>query len=502
MLEQPEQLQLELKNIKKAYPGVIALDDVSISFRKGEVHAIAGENGAGKSTLIKIIAGAISPDEGEIQVGDKTFSVMNPSLSKKEGIQVIYQEFNLIPSLSVAENIFLGDFIGNGITINRKEMISRTKEIFNRLKITIDPLTPVEDLSVAYQQLVEIAKAVSKEVKVLIMDEPSAPLTKAEVDTMFHIVKKLKDEGVLIIYISHKLEEIFEICDRITVMRDGKKIETKNIDEIDRDELIHLMVGRELKETFPPRKPVLGEKILEARKLTGNGVKDISFHLSKGEILGICGLVGSGRTEMVRMLFGAEEKESGEVLINNKPVSITSPEDAIKLGIGLIPEDRKSQGALLDLSIKWNISMSSLKKISRGTVIRKKEENTSAVNYKESLRIKTPSLEQLVKNLSGGNQQKVIIAKWLMTNSNIIIFDEPTRGIDVGAKQEIYKLINKLTDEGLSIIMISSEMEEVLGMADRILVLAEGKIAGELSREEFNQDTIFEYASGMRKTEE
>jgi ribose transport system ATP-binding protein len=485
---------LSLKNITKRYPGVVAIDGVSIDFQKGEVHALLGENGAGKSTLIKTISGAISPDEGSIRFGDNTYTKMTPHLSKSEGVAVIYQEFNLVDSLSAAENICLGERTGR--FVDRKQMAEKAKDIFRQFNIDLDPNVLVRDMQTGQQQIVEIAKAVSKDVKILVMDEPSAPLSVAEVECMFQIVRKLKERGVTVIYISHRIEELFRISDRVTVMRDGKYIDTKITKETNRKELIGLMVGRELKESYPSRQIQPSEVILEARNISGNGDKDISFSLKKGEILGFAGLLGAGRTELVRVIYGADRKDGGELLLEGKPINIRSPKEAIEHGIGLIPEDRKQQGCFLNMDIKWNISFAILKKISKTFIVNRKEEDKVAEEYKQLLKIKTPTLMQHVRNLSGGNQQKVVLAKTLATNSKVLIFDEPTRGIDVGAKQEIYNLMCELANQGIAIIMISSDMEELLGMSDRIIVLSEGKMSGEVSKSEFSQDYILDLASG------
>lgn len=486
---------LSLKNITKRYPGVVAIDNVSIDFYKGEVHALIGENGAGKSTLIKTISGAISPDEGSICFSNKVYSQMTPHLSKNEGVEVIYQEFNLVDSLSAAENICLGEKTGK--LVDSEQMIKKARNIFKQFNIDIDPNTLVRDLKTGQQQIVEIAKAVSKNVKILVMDEPSAPLSVAEVECMFEIIGKLKEQGVTIIYISHRIEELFRISDRVTVMRDGQYIETKNTKETSRKELIGLMVGRELKESYPSTKNIFNDVILEVKNLSGNGDTDISFKLKKGEILGFAGLLGAGRTELVRVIFGADKKDGGEVLFEGKPIKIKRPQDAIKCGIGLIPEDRKQQGCFLSMDIKRNISFTILKQISKMFIVDIKKENELAEKYSNLLKIKTPSLLQNVINLSGGNQQKVVLAKSLAAESKVLIFDEPTRGIDVGAKQEIYNLMCRLADEGIGIIMISSDMEELLGMSDRIIVLSEGRIAGEVYKPDFKQDYILDLASGI-----
>jgi ribose transport system ATP-binding protein len=487
---------LSLRDIVKQYPGVLALDKVSLDFVEGEVHALLGENGAGKSTLIKVIAGAIEPDAGVIHIAGQDYAKMTPHLARGLGVEVIYQEFNLVPSMSVAENIFLGDKTGRGLLVDTKVMVNRAKEVFTQFNIEIDPNALVRDLPSAQQQIVEIAKAVSKNVRLLIMDEPTAPLTVSEVESMFEIVRRLKQNGVTIIYISHRLEEIFRIADKVSVLRDGRYIATRRTQETNRKELISLMVGRELKENYPARQHTPREVALDVRSLCGNGDVDISFSLHKGEILGFSGLVGAGRTELARVIFGAEPAESGEIFLEGKLVRIKSPQDAINLGIGLIPEDRKNQGVFLDMDIKWNISFSKVRRLSRHTVVDQRQETAVAEKYRDLLNIKTPSLGQKVKNLSGGNQQKVVLAKSLAAESKVLIFDEPTRGIDVGAKQEIYNLMRELANDGIAIIMISSDMEELLGMSDRIIVLSEGRVAGEVAREQFSQDLILDLASG------
>lgn len=492
---------LELKHITKLYPGVVALNDVSLNIRRGEVHALVGENGAGKSTLIKTCSGAIAPTKGEIVINGKSFSRMTPLTSVQNGIGVIYQEFNLVGDLSVAENIFLGRAIRKGIVIDRKAMEAESKKILDSFHIDINPSTLVKRLSVGYQQLVEIAKAVSQNAQVLIMDEPSAPLTDNEVESMFAIVDQLKANGVTIIYISHRLEEIFRLSDRVSILRDGEYVTTLQTSETNKDELIRYMVGRQLKEVYPARSKrcIQKEVGFEAVDVTGNGDENVSFRIHKGEVLGLGGLVGAGRTEFAEMIFGIREKTSGKFLLNGKEVHPHSPKEAISLGIGLIPEDRKKNGVLLGMSIENNINMPIYPRISRGIVIDQKKEKEIAEQYREEISIKTPTLDQLVKNLSGGNQQKVILAKWLAANSDFLIFDEPTRGIDVSAKQEIYTLINSLVEQGKTVLMISSEMEELMGMSDRIVILSEGHMTGELSKEEFNQETILKLASKERK---
>lgn len=488
---------LELKHITKLYPGVVALNDVSLEVRRGEILALVGENGAGKSTLIKTCSGAITPTQGEIVINGKSFTGMTPQTSEQNGIGVIYQEFNLVGDLSVAENIFLGRAIRKGMVIDLKAMERESKKILDSLNIKINPKTLVKTLSVGYQQMVEIAKAVSQNAKLLIMDEPSAPLTSAEVEAMFAIVDKLKAGGVSITYISHRLDEIFRLADRITILRDGQYVTTLNTDETNKDELVKYMVGRQLTEVYPKRDEICvkDEVIFEAVNVSGNGDKNISFKIHRGEVLGLGGLVGAGRTEFAELMFGMRPKTAGKFIFKGKEISPKTPKDAIELGIGLVPEDRKKEGALLGMSIRCNINMPIYQRISKGTVINEKKEEEIAQTYRKEISIKTPTLDQLVKNLSGGNQQKVILAKWLAADSELLIFDEPTRGIDVGAKQEIYTLINHLVEQGKTVLMISSEMEELMGMSDRILILAEGNMTGELNKSEFNQERIMQLAS-------
>ena len=486
---------LSVQGITKYYPGVTALDHVSIDFRKGEVHALCGENGAGKSTLIKAIAGALVPDEGTITIDGKEHKSLTPYGASQEGVAVIYQEFNLLESMSVKENICFGHYKGN--LVDYKQMTADAKKILDEMDVKLDLEAKVRDLPSSQKQLVEIAKSISRNAKILIMDEPSAPLSVNETEKMFDIVRRLKAQGVTIIYISHRLEEIFEIADRVTVLRDGKFIGTKDVKDTTIKELISKMVGRELTGDYPARTKPVGETILSVKHLYGNGDEDISFDLHRGEILGLGGLVGAGRTELVRCIFGADPMESGEIEVNGKKVSIKSPQDAIRQGLGLIPEDRKLQGCFLLKTIKWNNSISNLKDLEKNHVIDEKKETEQAEKYQKVLNIRTPSILQMVKNLSGGNQQKVVLAKTLATNSEIVIFDEPTRGIDVGAKQEIYLLMRQMADEGKGILMITSDMPELLGMADRIIVLHDGRISGELKREEYTQDRVLELASGL-----
>ncbi len=488
----------EVKHLSKYYAGVKALDDVSLGFRRGEVHALAGENGAGKSTLIKAITGAIEPTAGEIVVEGESFCKLNPIEAIGKGIAAIYQEFTLVPHLTVAENIFFGKEIAKNGFVNRKAMNDQVKKLLDEMGIDLNPASYVCDLGVAYQQIVEILKAVSSNSKILIMDEPTAPLTNQETEMLFRIIAKLRERNTTIIFITHRMEEMFKICDRVSVMRDGKYIITKDIADITMRELVSYMVGRELGEDYPPRKTPLGDVVMEVQGLTNDKVHDVSFKLRKGEILGFGGLVGAGRTEVMQAVFGADPIESGKVVLNGKQLKITDPGSALEQGIGLIPEDRKNQGVLLGLSVKENVTFSSLRQAMIGPFVDDKKDAKIADEYIQKLRIKTPSVHQLVKNLSGGNQQKVVLAKMLATRCDVIIFDEPTRGIDVGAKQEIYNLMRHLVEvERKSVIMVSSEMPELIGMSDRILVMRHGRIAGEIGREDFSQELIFHYASGL-----
>lgn len=488
---------LELYDITKLYPGVVALDNVSLSVERGTVHALIGENGAGKSTLIKAVAGAIDIDSGYFVIDGKRFDKLTPLTAINSGVAVIYQEFNLVPSLSVAENIFLGEKVGGRVVPDFEQMHARSKEIFGKFNIDIDTHQMVERLSTGQMQMVEIAKSISKDAKIIIMDEPSASLSANEVQYLFKIIRQLKAEGVTIIYISHRLDELFEISDRVTVLRDGKYVDTLETKNTNRSELINLMVGRELAESYPKRRNELGEVVLEAKHLSGNGVYDINLELKKGEVLGLGGLVGAGRTELAKLIFGAAKKEKGDLIINGKVSYFKSPGDSVQCGIGLIPEDRKREGVVLDYPIDWNISIMSLKRLSKFGIVDRAAVRALSDKYFNELKIISPSEKQLVKNLSGGNQQKVVLAKVLAAETDIIIFDEPTRGIDVGAKQEIYHIMNDLAEKGISIIMISSDMEELLGMSDRIVVLHEGRITGEISKSEFSQNRVLELASGF-----
>jgi ribose transport system ATP-binding protein len=484
-----------LKNITKDYPGVKALDNVSISFEKGEVHALVGENGAGKSTFIKTISGAIRPTSGTIILEGKEYPYLEPSRAIELGVAVVYQEMIQFEAMSVADNIFMGT--DEGLVLNDKQRCEKAKELLKEFDSDIDPNALIRSLSMANRQIVELTKAMVRNAKIIIMDEPTASITVAEQEKLYKLVHKLKENGVTVIYISHRLEELFEICDRVSVLRDGQYVTTVPMNEIDKGGLIKYMVGRELTSTYPEKKPASDEVILEARNVSGNGVSDISFQLHRGEILGFAGLVGAGRTELMEVIYGAAKKENGQVLIKGNEVNVSSPKEGMKAGIGLIPEDRKYQGCFLTKPIYWNISISNMEHLSNATVMDHTKEMQVAADYKEKLRIKTPNLIQHVGGLSGGNQQKVVIAKAMAADPDILIFDEPTRGIDIGARHEIYMLMKELAEQGKGILMVSSDMEELLGMSDRLIILHEGSMTGEISKNEFNQELVLNKASGL-----
>lgn len=488
---------LSLRGITKAFPGVKALDNISLDFHEGEVHSICGENGAGKSTLMKILSGVYSLDEGEIYINGQKEIIKNPLDALNKGQSIIFQEFNLVDALSIAENIFLGRVANKkGTWIDWKKINQQARELMLRVGYDIDPSTLIKDLSVAEKQMVEIAKALSYNSKVIIMDEPSSTLTTNEVEKLIKIINDLRNDGVTVIYISHKLEEVMAISDRVSIMRDGKMICTHDISNVTTDMIVEAMVGRSVDQSYPKRPSSPGEDApiaLESRKLNRNGVfHDISFQLRKGEILGFAGLVGSGRTEIARAVFGADKLDSGETFVNGEKVSISSPKVAISKGLALLTEDRKSQGLHLHMPLSQNISSANLNAVVKGLFLNRKIEKSACNEYIRTLAIKTPSSEQKAVNLSGGNQQKVVLAKWLFANSDIIILDEPTRGIDVGAKMEIYNLMNEAVAQGKSIIMISSELPELLAMSDRVVVIYEGMLKGTLVGDEITAENIMQ----------
>lgn len=488
---------LKVNHISKYYSGVKALDDVSFEIRRGEMHALCGENGAGKSTLIKILTGAIKPTKGDFEFDGVTYQEMNPARAMEAGIRAIYQEFTLVPYLSVADNLFYGREPHKGIIRDAKKTEEETRKLCESIGISLNPRMKVESLGIAQQQIVEILKAVSNHARFFIMDEPTAPLTVNETETFFKIIRQLKEDGATIIFISHRLEEVFELCDRVTVFCDGKYVVTKDIGDVNKKQLISYMVGRELGDSYPAGGMGSEENILEVKGLTNVHLHNVNFSLKKGEVLGFGGLIGAGRTEMARAIFGADKIQAGEIILKGRKYQPTDPAHALKNGVGLIPEDRKNQGLIMGMSVRGNTTISILKQmVSRHISLNKKKELECCRKYIKELKIKTPSENQMVKNLSGGNQQKVVLAKMMAADCDVLIFDEPTRGIDVGAKQEIYALMREITSRGKSIIMISSEMPELIGMSDRIIIMSNGCVAGELSNSEFSQETILEYASG------
>ena len=491
---------LSMKKIDKRFTGVHALRQVDFDLEEAEIHALVGENGAGKSTLMKVLIGINTKDSGEIHYLGHQFNPRDPRHALEMGIGIIHQELNMMDHLTVAENIFIGresTRIG-GILLDKREQTRRAEELFRRLKMNIDPGEPLGRLTVGKQQMVEIAKAVSHRLRILILDEPTAALTDAEIDELFTIMRDLASRGVGMIHISHRLDEIHRIADRVTVLRDGERVDTKLTSEVTRQQIINMMVGRVIYEQPKTRSSVApgAPVVLRVNRLNaGKLVRDVSFDLREGEILGMAGLMGSGRTETARAIFGADEVQSGTIEVRGRRVSIRSPEDAVVNGIGYLSEDRKRFGLAVNLSVRDNLAMATYDRFQSGMFINASSVRKVTEEYVERLSIKTPSLEQLLRNLSGGNQQKVVIAKWLIRNCDILIFDEPTRGIDVGAKSEIYTLMNELTREGKSIIMISSELPEILRMSDRMVVMCEGRLTGELPIEGASQEAIMEYAT-------
>lgn len=486
---------LTLKNITKEFPGVKALDDVTINIERGTIHGLVGENGAGKSTLIKILAGIYQPNKGEIILDGKPCRFNSPIEARRAGISVVHQEIKLAEPLSVAENMFLGNVqLKNGL-VDWKGMRRRAREIVEDLGMDIDINAQVSSLTVAKKQIVEIMHAINNNSRILIMDEPSAVLTDRELEVMFRIVKQLRDEGITIIYISHRLDEIFGLCSNVSVLRDGCHIDTIPVASVDRQGLINMMVGREMGQEYPKEVGNVGGTILEVKNLSRGILQDISFEVKSGEVFGISGLVGAGRTELARAILGIDKPESGEVYVRGKKVHYRTFADAIRDGLGLIPEDRKLQGLVQIMSVKRNTTLVNMKRVLRAGVISGSLEEKLSKEYADKLHVVTPSMETEVQYLSGGNQQKVVIAKWLFQNSEILFLDEPTRGIDVGAKAEIYRLINRMAKEGKTIIMISSEMPELLGMCDRIMVMHEGHKMGELNAAEATQAKIMALCS-------
>ena len=491
-------LILSMKGITKSFSGVAALKNAALDLKAGEVVALMGENGAGKSTLMKILTGIYSKDSGEIQYMGQEVCFKGPAESEEAGISIVHQELNMMNDLTVAQNLFIGREEMNGFLIDDKKMNEKARELFKVLKIDINPAEKIGNLTVGKQQMVEIAKAISSKAKVIIFDEPTAALTDSEIEELFKVIRDLKKQGTGMVYISHRMDEINVISDRVIVMRDGEYVGTLITKECSKDDIIKLMVGRAIFGEPKTASNVAKDApvVLKCENLNrGKAVKDVSFELRKGEILGFSGLMGAGRTEVARLIFGADKKDSGKIFINGKEVTINTPEDAVAHGIGYLSEDRKRYGLIVDKSVEENTVISSLNDFVKGIFIDKAKSKEVSKKYVESLKTKTPSVSQLVKKLSGGNQQKVVIAKWLVRNSDILIFDEPTRGIDVGAKSEIYALMEKLAKEGKSIIMISSELPEVLRMSDSVIVMCEGRITGILDIAEANQEVIMQSAT-------
>lgn len=492
---------VSMKDICKSFPGVKALDHVQFELRSGEVMALLGENGAGKSTLMKILSGVYTRDSGSLEIFGKEYGDLTPKQAQEAGVAIIHQELNMCKHLSVAENMFLGREKTKGIVLANGDMEAEASRILNDLKIDIDPKQVVGELPVSKQQMVEIAKALSVNARILIMDEPTSALTAKEIDDLFRIIKDLRSKGCGIVYISHRLEELQHIVDRVTIMRDGQYITSMNFKDTTMDQIIANMVGREIKEQFPRESCKKGEKILEVKGLNaGRMVRDINFALYEGEIVGFAGLMGAGRTETTRAIFGVDPKDSGEIILEGKTLKITNPNDAIRAGIVLAPEDRKKDGLCTKLSIRHNIALPNLDILcNKLGVVSSKKEDQMCDEAVENLKIKTPNVDINAGNLSGGNQQKVVVGKWLARNSKVVIFDEPTRGIDVAAKVEIYNLMNELKKQGIAVMFVSSEMPEVMGIADRIIVMCDGRITGELDARNTTQNEILTLATQFEK---
>lgn len=492
---------INMSGICKSFSSNQVLNEVSFELGNGEIHALMGENGAGKSTLMKILSGIHTKDSGSIVVDGEEQHFKTIRDSERCGIHVIHQELNILPDLSVAENLFLGKELTYGFGImKRGEMRRQAHELLCKLGLDIDPRTRAGDLSVGKQQLVEIAKAIASDAKYIVMDEPTAALTDREIQTLFETVRELKNKGISFVYISHRMEEIFAICDRITILRDGEYVGVRNIPETSFDEIVAMMVGRELGERFPERQANIGEVKLSVNHLSANhAFEDVSFDLRKGEVLVLAGLMGSGRTEVAEAIFGHRKIRQGDIHIDGKQVKINNPIQAMKHKIGFVTEDRKTEGLVLDFSIQDNIMLTNFDKTCRLGVTQPKDEQRFVQKFIEQLAIRTPNAQLAAKSLSGGNQQKVVLAKWLGTEPDILILDEPTRGVDIGAKKEIYTIINQLAEAGVAILMISSELPEVIGMADRVLVMHEGRITGEVTKDNMTQETIMHYATGGEK---
>ncbi|WP_088255806.1 sugar ABC transporter ATP-binding protein [Fimbriiglobus ruber] len=494
----PAQPLLEMHGVEKSYPAVRALRGVSLDLFPGEVLAVMGENGAGKSTLIKVLAGAIVPDAGRVCIGGQDVALGDPVTARNAGVAVIYQEFSLVPALSAADNIFLGREPSRVGWLNKGDEHRRAAGLFRRLGVDIDPATPCRDLTIAQQQVVEIAKALALDARILVMDEPTAALTRTEADHLFTVIRELQQQGIGIIYIGHRLDEIFAIADRVMVLRDGGHVATKPTRDVSRPELIEMMVGRKLDQEFPKRTPNVGPPRLIVRGLSrGDAVRDVSFEVRRGEVLGLTGLIGAGRTETARLIFGADRRDAGTIELDGKPLSISAPRDAIRAGIALLTEDRKGQGLILAHSIRDNFALPNLGLWSTFGFVNRRREHEAFRKAAEAVRINVTRATQPAGTLSGGNQQKVVLAKWLQRDCEVVIFDEPTRGIDVGAKYEIYQLINDLAGRGKAVLMISSELPEILGLCDRVLVMHEGRVTGEITDVAMaTQEQLLELAVG------
>lgn len=489
---------IELAGISKSFGGVRALKNVSLTLQHGEIHALVGENGAGKSTLMKILSGVIAPDTGSLKHNGKTVRFNGPHDAKAAGIGIIHQELAVVPSLSVAENIFLSKVAKQKGLMPWAELYRDAEKLIHSLGFNIDVRAPVSSLSIAYQQVVEIAKALSQHVEVLILDEPTAVLAPSEAERLFEVLAQLRAKGCSIVYISHRLEEIFRIADHITVMRDGTVTGSVKPNEVSTDDLIQLMVGRRVEHLFPPRQATQGEEVLRVQNLSwGNRVRDVSFSIKRGEVLGVAGLVGSGRTEIARLLFGAQQKDSGTVILDNKPMHVRDPFDAVAQGLGLVPEDRKGQGVILSMAVQHNCSLASLEQLTAvSSWLKLGRERKMAEELVRDLGVKTAAVATPVGALSGGNQQKVAVAKWLPLGCKVLILDEPTRGVDVGAKSELYAVINRLAEQGLGVMVISSDLMEIIGLCDRVMVMRQGQVAGFVERADISEQNIMRLAVG------
>lgn len=487
--------RVEMEGISKNFGGVTALKNVDFKVGEGEIHALVGENGAGKSTLVKILSGVHSPDSGSIKIDGEQVKINNPQTGKKLGVSIIYQEFSLVPELTVAENIFLEKFRNDNI-IKWNEINQKASELIKKVGFELDVTRKAKSLSVAYQQVVEICKALSKDAKILILDEPTAVLSPEEINILFEILKELKQSGVAVIYISHRLNEIFEIADKATVLKDGRVSGYVEVSDVEEKDIVSLMVGHEIEAMFPEREIKTGDKIFEAKNLKNQNIQNVSFEVKKGEIFGIAGLVGNGKTEVAKALFGVDSLKEGQILLRGNEVEISSPQKALKYGIGMLPENRKEEGIILPFTVKENATMTVMNKISNISFIDREKEQNIVNQLVKNINIITPDINTPVYNLSGGNQQKVAVSKWFASDCEIIILDEPSRGIDVGAKKDMYKLIYELADKGLGIIFISSEIPEIVGMCDKVMVMYRGKPVEILSKNEISEKNIMQLATG------